>query len=105
MNKLKAIKHTSRLDVLISGSRVGGLAKSDRGEIWFEYDPAWIKSGFDLSPMKQFDLKLGAFKPTNCWVPFFKRLAAFRRVTVPDGWWCAPPRPASALGQLDVAPH
>ena len=33
MNKLKTIKHTSKLDVLISGNRVGGLAKSDRGEI------------------------------------------------------------------------
>ncbi len=55
----------SKLDVYISGTRVGGLAKSDRAEIWFEYDPGWIKTGFPLSPMKQFDLKLGAFKPTT----------------------------------------
>jgi hypothetical protein len=34
-----------------------------------------------------------------------KGLVAFRRVTVPDGWWFAPPPPASALGQLDAAPH
>jgi serine/threonine-protein kinase HipA len=83
MNKLKTMKHTSKLDVLISGNRVGGLAKSDRGEIWFEYDPVWIKSGFDLSPMKQFDLKLGAFKPTN---NIFSGLHGVFNDALPDGW-------------------
>jgi hypothetical protein len=44
MNNFKTTKHTSKLDVLVSGRRVGGLAQSDRGEIWFEYDPGWLTS-------------------------------------------------------------
>ena len=83
MNNFKTTKHTSKLDVLASGRRVGGLAKSDRGEIWFEYDPGWIKSGFGLSPMKQFDLKLGAFKPKD---PLFNGLHGVFHDALPDGW-------------------
>ena len=73
----------SKLDVYISGTRVGGLAKSDRAEIWFEYDPLWIKTGFPLSPMKQFDLKLGAFKPTT---NLFSGLHGVFNDALPDGW-------------------
>ncbi len=83
MKSLKTIKHTSKLDVLLGGRRVGGLAQSDRGEIWFEYDPGWIKSGFGLSPMKQFDLKLGAFKPKD---PLFNGLHGVFDDALPDGW-------------------
>lgn len=80
---MKPQKHIFELDVLLGGNRVGGLAKSDRGEIWFEYDPVWIKSGFGLSPMKHFDLRLGAFKSaTN----LFSGLHGVFSDALPDGW-------------------
>jgi HipA-like protein len=40
------MQHVTELEVLLSGQPVGQLARSARGEIWFEYDDRWIRSGF-----------------------------------------------------------
>ena len=62
MKDLMQMNHPTLLEVFFSGSLVGNLALSQRGEIWFDYSPLWVKSGFSLSPMSQFNLKLGPFK-------------------------------------------
>ena len=79
---LKA-KHAQTLQVSMSGEVVGTLAQSERGQIWFEYDPTWIKSGFAVSPMASFELKSGAFKATN---NNFDGLHGVFNDALPDGW-------------------
>ena len=44
------MKHISRLRVHIAGTTVGELGTDARGRIYFQYDPHWLKTGFDLSP-------------------------------------------------------
>lgn len=44
------MKHISRLRVHIADTTVGELGTDTRGRIYFQYDPAWLKMGFDLSP-------------------------------------------------------
>jgi HipA-like protein len=39
-------KHVQKLQVSMAGLAVGTLAQTERGQIWFEYDTAWIQSGF-----------------------------------------------------------
>ena len=75
--------HGSRLEVLLAGQRVGDLALSPRGEIWFAYDPSWIKSGFALSPMALFALRNGAFKASD---NTFGGLHGVFDDALPDGW-------------------
>jgi serine/threonine-protein kinase HipA len=79
---LKA-KHAQTLQVSMSGEVVGTLAQSERGQIWFEYDPTWIKTGFAVSPMASFELKSGAFKATN---NNFDGLHGVFNDSLPDGW-------------------
>ncbi len=80
----KAI-HATLLDVLMDGRLVGRLAKDphERGSIWFEYDPEWIKSGYALSPFPPFGLRPGAFKPLS---PVFDGLHGVFNDALPDGW-------------------
>lgn len=78
-------KHAALLDVRMDGRTVGRLAKdpNERGSIWFEYDPEWIKSGFALSPFPPFDLRAGAFKPMS---QLFDGLHGVFNDALPDGW-------------------
>ena len=78
-------KHATLLDVLMDGRTVGRLAKDpyERGSIWFEYDPEWMKTGFDLSPFPPFGLRAGAFKPLS---QIFDGLHGVFNDALPDGW-------------------
>jgi serine/threonine-protein kinase HipA len=78
-------KHASLLDVLMDGKAVGRLARdaNERGSIWFQYSPEWIKSGYALSPFQPFDLKAGAFKPLS---KVFDGLHGVFNDALPDGW-------------------
>ena len=55
-------QHIQQLGVFMHQQPVGTLAQDERGKIWFEYNAAWLGSGFALSPMPSFGLKPGAFK-------------------------------------------
>ena len=44
------MKHITQLRVQIAGQTVGKLATDQRGRIYFQYDAAWLQTGFDLSP-------------------------------------------------------
>lgn len=76
-------RHTLKLKVLMAGEAVGTLAQDERGQLWFEYDAAWVSSGFALSPMPSFALKLGAFKATR---HTFGGLHGVFNDALPDGW-------------------
>jgi serine/threonine-protein kinase HipA len=76
-------KHTLKLSVLMAGEAVGTLAQDERGQVWFEYDAAWVQHGFALSPMPSFALKLGAFKATR---HTFDGLHGVFNDALPDGW-------------------
>jgi serine/threonine-protein kinase HipA len=84
MTALGLIKHARLLDVYISSDRVGQLAQNERGEIWFEYDPLWIKTGFPLTPLDQFSLKAAPFT-TDRQNPFNGLHGVFNDA-LPDGW-------------------
>lgn len=84
MTVLGLIKHIKRLEVWIASNRVGLLGQNERGEIWFEYDPLWIKTGFPLTPLDQFSLKAGAFT-TDQQNPFNGLHGVFNDA-LPDGW-------------------
>ena len=81
----KKPKHSVLLEVLMDGRAVGRLAKdpNERGSIWFQYDPEWIKSGYALSPFQPFALKAGAFKPMS---KVFEGLHGVFNDALPDGW-------------------
>jgi len=55
-------QHIQQLGVFMHQQLAGTLAQDDRGQIWFEYNAAWLGSGFELLPMPSFGLKPGAFK-------------------------------------------
>ena len=76
-------KHVQKLQVSMAGLAVGTLAQTERGQIWFEYDAAWIQSGFALSPVPNFELQSGAFKATN---NTFDGLHGVFNDALPDGW-------------------
>jgi serine/threonine-protein kinase HipA len=76
-------KHVKELQVSMAGLAVGTLAQTERGQIWFEYNPAWIQSGFALTPTPGFALKSGAFKATN---NTFYGLHGVFNDALPDGW-------------------
>ncbi len=44
------MSHITQLRVHIAGTTVGTLGTDKRGRIYFQYDPAWLQTGFDLSP-------------------------------------------------------
>jgi len=43
-------KHISNLLISLAGRPVGKLATDSMGKIFFEYDAAWLASGFDIAP-------------------------------------------------------
>ena len=75
--------HILKLSVLMAGKAVGTLAQDERGQVWFEYDAAWVQHGFALSPMPSFALKSGAFKATR---HTFEGLHGVFNDALPDGW-------------------
>ncbi len=44
------MNHINRLRVSVGGATVGELGTDVRGRIYFQYEPLWLESGFDLSP-------------------------------------------------------
>jgi serine/threonine-protein kinase HipA len=84
MTALGLIKHVRLLDVWIASNRVGQLAQNERGQIWFEYDPLWIKTGFPLTPLDQFSLNAGAFTADR--QNPFNGLHGVFNDALPDGW-------------------
>jgi serine/threonine-protein kinase HipA len=76
-------QHVQQLGVFMHQQLVGTLAQDSRGQIWFEYNAAWLSSGFALSPMPSFGLKAGAFKAAN---QTFHGLHGIFNDALPDGW-------------------
>lgn len=71
------------LQVSHSGVPVGRLAASDRGAILFQYDPAWLRRGFDLAPGSlPFD---GVANPSPRPGEFSGLHGVFND-SLPDGW-------------------
>jgi serine/threonine-protein kinase HipA len=69
--------------VTLDGRRVGTLAATgDEGAVAFEYDSAWLASGFAISP---FSLPLQRGVKTAEWLPFEGLHGAFND-SLPDGW-------------------
>lgn len=69
------------LDANAQRSKVGRLAYLDR-KILFEYDPAFIASGIEISPFK-LPLKPGVQTPDT---PLFEGLFGVFNDSLPDGW-------------------
>jgi serine/threonine-protein kinase HipA len=75
--------HVNRVVVLHEGRAVGKLhTGSNRGEILFQYDVAWLATGFDLAP--------GSLELTNepqiARAPLFHGLHGVFAASLPDGW-------------------
>src|SRR5574343_21824 len=71
----------SKLRVLYGGKPVGQLAEK-QGNIVFQYDPSWLRDGFDLAPgsMPFVD---GATPPSRT---VFDGLHGVFNDSLPDGW-------------------
>lgn len=77
------MKHINQLKVSMAGSPVGELGMDTRGRIYFQYDTAWLKSGFDLSPNTL------AFHATPQLSPEPQEFSGLHGVfydSLPDGW-------------------
>ncbi len=72
----------TKLKVAMSGQSVGILADEGRGRIWFEYDPQWLKSGFDLSPQTLSFSTNAQLAKEN----LFDGLHGIFNDSLPDGW-------------------
>lgn len=70
------------LSVYLGDSLVGMLARDDDGLACFEYDSAWLASGFSISPLS-LPLEPRLFRPT--WNPFGGMFGVFSD-SLPDGW-------------------
>jgi serine/threonine-protein kinase HipA len=66
----------------LNGNKVGTLALSGRGEIYFQYDQDWLSSGFDIAP---YDLEFSA-KPQVARSSLFGGLHGVFNDSLPDGW-------------------
>jgi serine/threonine-protein kinase HipA len=62
---------------------VGALADDAQGRIFFQYDPAWIARGIELSPLR---LPLGLNGPVTTPTPGFSPLFGLFDDSMPD-WW------------------
>ncbi len=62
---------------------VGSLAEDARGRIFFQYDPAWIAHGIELSPIH---LPLSHSGPVTTPTPAFSSLFGLFDDSMPD-WW------------------
>lgn len=47
----KGFKHTTALTVLSNSTKVGELLKAQGKGIYFAYDPGWLATGYNLSPL------------------------------------------------------
>ena len=75
------MKHVEALSVFYHDQLVGKLAKYE-GMLWFQYDAAWLKHGFDLSPQTLlFDQK-----PQQAKSQIFDGLPGVFYDSLPDGW-------------------
>ena len=75
-------KHVDRLKVMFGKSHVGTLATADRGQLFFEYTPEWLATGFDLAPRSlAFNAVLQKAKD-----PLFDGLHGVFNDSLPDGW-------------------
>jgi len=75
-------KHVDRLKVMFGKSHVGTLATADRGQLFFEYTPEWLSTGFDLAPRSlAFNAVLQKAKD-----PLFDGLHGVFNDSLPDGW-------------------
>jgi len=75
-------KHVHRLKVMLGASEVGLLALGDRGQLFFEYTPQWLTTGFDLAPRSlAFNALLQKSKD-----PLFDGLHGVFNDSLPDGW-------------------
>lgn len=66
----------------MNGSLVGVLVADGKNQIWFEYTPDWIASGFDLSP-KTLDFNV---QPQRAKDNLFDGLHGVFSDSLPDGW-------------------
>lgn len=71
----------SKLQVLYDGKPVGQLAEN-QGSIVFQYDPAWLRDGFDLAPGSMPFVE-GAMPPLRT---VFDGLHGVFNDSLPDGW-------------------
>jgi len=77
------LSHVSQLIVSHDGAPVGRLHEGPgRGEITFQYDPAWLRSGFDLAPHTLTFDSIPQTAPS----PLFRGLHGVFAASLPDGW-------------------
>ena len=75
-------KHVNRLKVMFGASEVGLLAVGDKVQIFFEYTPQWLTTGFDLAP-RSLAFKALLQKAKD---PLFDGLHGIFNDSLPDGW-------------------
>jgi hypothetical protein len=67
-------KHVDRLKVMFGAAEVGMLAVGDRGQIFFEYAPQWLTTGFDLAPRGRYPASASSRSaPVNLNEPWFDK--------------------------------
>ena len=76
------IEEVKKLNVIYNGKTVGYLAELKNGNIAFQYDDEWIKSGFSISPIS---LPLSNKIYTSD-KPTFNGLYGVFWDSLPDGW-------------------
>lgn len=77
------MKHITRLRVHIADATVGELGIDARGRIYFQYDPVWLRMGFDLSPST---LAFEAMPQLSSEPKEFGGLHGVFYDSLPDGW-------------------
>lgn len=77
------MKHITQLRIHLAGTTVGELGLDSRGRIYFQYDPAWLQTGFDLSPHT---LAFHAQTQLSPEPHEFKGLHGVFYDSLPDGW-------------------
>lgn len=74
--------HVRQLRVTLDGRLVGRLASSARGQVWFEYEAAWLSAGFDIAPHTM-PFVPGSQKAASS---LFDGLHGVFNDSLPDGW-------------------
>lgn len=77
------MKHIARLRVFSDGITIGELGTDARGKIYFQYDPQWLKTGFDLSPGTLLFNNEVQLSPEP---QVFDGLHGVFKDSLPDGW-------------------
>lgn len=77
------MKPIERLSVITDNKTIGELGISSHGKIYFQYDPAWLETGFDLSPgTMPFNSALQLSPEPD----LFDGLHGVFNDSLPDGW-------------------